>query len=77
RLARPNDGAFVGLANYARLAETPAFYASLRITLVYAAAAVVLGVTLGVVSALAIDRPFRGRAIVRAVLLFGWAVPNV
>lgn len=77
QLASPNDGTFIGLANYARLIETPAFYASLRITLVYAVAAVVLGVALGVVSALAIDRPFRGRAVVRAVLLFGWAVPNV
>ncbi|WP_293855872.1 carbohydrate ABC transporter permease [uncultured Alsobacter sp.] len=76
-LARPNDGVFVGLANYARLLETPAFYASLRITVVYASLAVLLGVTLGVVSALAINRPFRGRAVVRGILLFGWAVPNV
>jgi len=77
KLATPNEGQFVGLANYARLVETPAFYASLKVTLVYATSAVVLGVTLGVISAFAINRPFRGRAVVRAVLLFGWAVPNV
>ncbi len=77
KLANPNDGNFVGLANYWRLIETPAFYGSLKITLIYATLAVIFGVTLGVISALAIDWPFRGRAIVRAVLLFGWAVPNV
>lgn len=77
KLATPNEGQFVGLVNYARLVETPAFYASLKVTLIYATSAVVLGVALGVISAFAINRPFRGRAIVRAVLLFGWAVPNV
>lgn len=77
RIINPNAGRYIGLRNYARLIEDPAFYDSLRITAVYAVASVVLGVAAGVVSALAIDQPFRGRTVVRAVLLFGWAVPNV
>ena len=77
KLINPNGGRFVGLANFERLLADPQFYGSLRVTLVYTVLSVVLGVTLGLVSALAIDRPFRGRAIVRAILLFGWAVPNV
>ncbi|PZP40892.1 MAG: sugar ABC transporter permease [Azospirillum brasilense] len=77
RIVNPNGGRLIGLRNYERLIQDPAFYESLRVTAVYALASVLLGVLLGVVSALAIDRPFRGRAVVRAVLLFGWAVPNV
>jgi multiple sugar transport system permease protein len=47
------------------------------VTLIYTLGSVLLGVTIGVISAVAIDRPFRGRPIARAILLFGWAVPNV
>jgi multiple sugar transport system permease protein len=77
RLINPNRSTFVGLDNYERLFQDPAFYQSLRVTIVYAALSVILGVALGVISALAIDRPFKGRPIARAILLFGWAVPNV
>jgi multiple sugar transport system permease protein len=47
------------------------------VTLLYTIGSVAIGVMIGLICALAIDRPFRGRPIVRAVLLFGWAVPNV
>lgn len=77
KLINPNGGRFVGLANYERLFADPAFYQALQVTVVYTVLTVVLGVVLGVITALAINRPFPGRAIVRAVLLFGWAVPNV
>ena len=77
RIVNPNGGSFVGLRNYERLLSDPSFYGSLWTTVVYAAVSVVLGVLLGAISALAIDRPFRGRAVVRSVLLFGWAMPNV
>lgn len=77
QLINPNGGRFIGLRNYERLLNDPALYGSLRVTAVYVIGAVVLGVGLGLVSALAIDRPFRGRSAVRAILLFGWAVPNV
>ncbi|MBP2563209.1 multiple sugar transport system permease protein [Neorhizobium galegae] len=77
RIINPNRGRFIGLGNYQRLFDDPAFYLSLKATLAYAVLAVIFGVALGTISALAIDRPFKGRAIVRAILLFGWAVPNV
>jgi len=77
RIINPNRGRFIGLGNYERLFDDPAFYLSLKVTLVYAVLAVIFGVALGTISALAIDRPFKGRSIVRAILLFGWAVPNV
>lgn len=77
RIINPNRSRFIGLGNYERLLDDPAFYQSLSVTLVYTVFTVVIGVTLGLVAALAIDRPFRGRAVVRAILLFGWAVPGV
>jgi multiple sugar transport system permease protein len=77
RIINPNRGRFIGLGNYERLLDDPNFYVSLKATLIYTAFTVVIGVGLGLVTALAIDRPFRGRAVVRAVLLFGWAVPGV
>ena len=77
QLITPNKGKFIGLTNYASLLSDPQFYTSLHVTLVYTAATVVLGLSIGVIAALAIDRPFPGRSIVRAILLFGWAVPSV
>lgn len=77
RLMNPTRGRFVGLENYRDLLGDGQFYTSLHITIVYTFLTVVLGVIVGTVSALAMDRPFRGRAVIRAILLFGWAVPSV
>lgn len=77
RIINPNRGRFIGLGNFERLFEDPAFYLSLKVTLLYTVLTVIIGVTLGLIAALAIDRPFKGRSVVRAILLFGWAVPGV
>lgn len=77
RLTNPNGGRFVGLRNYEALLHDPGFYNVLWVTVFYAAASVVFGVTIGVIAALAINRPFRFRPAARAILLFGWAVPTV
>ncbi|MEZ0490819.1 carbohydrate ABC transporter permease [Kineococcus sp. TBRC 1896] len=77
RLLNPTGGRFVGLENYVRLFTGDALIHSLWVTVSYTAGTVVFGVGIGLVAALAITRPFRGRAVVRGVLLFGWAVPNV
>jgi multiple sugar transport system permease protein len=77
RLINPNGGRFIGLRNYERLINDPALYNSVRTTALYVLATVAIGILLGTISALAIDRPFRGRPVARAILLFGWAVPNV
>lgn len=77
RLANPNRSTFIGFDNYERLFGNPDFYSVLTITLTYSVMAVVLGVAVGMVAALALNRPFPGRTLVRGVLLFGWAVPNV
>jgi multiple sugar transport system permease protein len=77
RITNPNFGRYVGLGNYRRLLQDPDFYGTLWVTAIYTIGSVLFGVGLGVISALAINRPFPGRPVVRAILLFGWAVPNV
>ena len=76
-LMNPTQGDFIGLSNYVELIGDSQFYTSLNVTILYTLLTVIFGVGLGTISALAMDRPFKGRAIIRAILLFGWAVPNV
>lgn len=76
-LTNPSGGKFIGLGNYELLLDDPNFFLTVRVTIVYSLLAVIFSVTLGVIAALAINRPFPGRAIVRAIMLFGWAVPSV
>lgn len=76
-LTNPSGGKFIGLGNYELLFQDPTFFKTVRVTIVYSLLSVVFSVALGVVAALAINRPFPGRAVVRAILLFGWAVPSV
>lgn len=76
-LATPNHGSFTGLQNYRQLLADPQFYLTLRVTLIYTLATVVFACGLGMAAALAIDRPFPGRWLIRGILLFGWAIPNV
>lgn len=77
RLINPNRSTFIGFGNYERLFSNAEFYSVLKITLTYSVMAVILGVAVGLVAALALNRPFSGRTVVRGILLFGWAVPNV
>lgn len=77
QLMDPNGGHFVGLDNYHRMLANSELRSSVWVTLVYTAATVAASLLLGVVSALALDRPFRGRTVARAVMLFGYAVPSV
>jgi ABC-type sugar transport system permease subunit len=72
-LGRP----FVGLDNYAAIASDPRFWSALGHTLFFTAASVALEIALGLVLALAMDRAFRGRGLVRAALLIPWALPTV
>jgi len=76
---------FVGLANYRWLAADPAFWTSLRFTLLFVLVSVPLELLLGLACALVLDRPLParplparplpGRALVRACVLIPWAVP--
>lgn len=68
---------FVGLDNYVALAGDARFLASLAHTLLFAVVSVALELALGLALALLMDRTFRGRALVRALVLVPWAIPTV
>jgi ABC-type sugar transport system permease subunit len=68
---------FVGLANYAEAFGEPRFRAAALQTLFFTVTGLVLELVLGLAVALALDRVFRGRGVVRAVVLLPWALPTV
>lgn len=68
---------FVGLENYARLVHDPDYWNAVRNTFTFTVAAVVLKLALGLVAALALNRMFPARNIVRTIVLIPWALPTV
>lgn len=68
---------FIGLSNYRELLGDTRFAAALLHTLVFTAVSVSLELVLGLCAALALDRAFRGRGVVRAAVLLPWALPAV
>lgn len=74
--ARPDDAAFVGLRNFGFLFSNSEFTQSLRNTIVFAGVTVVLEVAIGLMLALLVNRAFRMRGLLRAAILFPWALPT-
>ncbi|HUF36324.1 MAG TPA: sugar ABC transporter permease [Gemmatimonadales bacterium] len=72
-LGRP----FVGLDQYVEALGDPRFWSSLGHTLFFASVSVSLELVLGLVLALAMNRAYRGRGLVRAAILVPWAIPTV
>ncbi|MDQ0469072.1 carbohydrate ABC transporter permease [Labrys wisconsinensis] len=76
-LLSTQDDNFVGLANYAALAEDDQFWSAWQHTLAFTAASTLLETLLGLGMALVLYEPFRGRGAVRAAMLIPWAIPTV
>jgi len=68
---------FVGFGNYLYLLYDPDFWASLWNGTVYAVATIILQVVLGVAAALVLHESFRGRNLVRGLVLFPYMIPTV
>lgn len=65
-----------GLATHARTFGDGRFPSALRNTALFTGLSVLLEVTLGLALALLLDRSFRGRGTLRAVVLVPWALPT-
>ncbi|MEU7995910.1 sugar ABC transporter permease [Micromonospora sp. NPDC049060] len=63
--------------NVERVLNTPGFADTLWTTLVYAVASTAGSIVLGLVAALVVRRPFRGRTLVRASMLLPYVAPVV
>ena len=69
---------FIGLEQYADLAADAVFWTSVRNTIVFVAVGVASQFLLGLIVALALNRPnLRGLAVLRVGLLLPWLMPTV
>ncbi|WP_017556063.1 carbohydrate ABC transporter permease [Nocardiopsis baichengensis] len=68
-LLRPDSQAWVGLANYAGVFTDRQFLGAAANTVLITASCVVVAMLLGIGLALLLDRPFRGRGVVRTLVI--------
>lgn len=68
---------FIGLENYADLLSDSQFWNAWQQTLVFTAVSTVLETLVGMVLALVLFESFRGRGLLRALVLIPWAIPTV
>lgn len=68
---------FIGLRNFERLADDPLFNASLRNTLLYMVATVILRIIIGLALAVVLNSQLRGRVIFRAIFYLPVIAPLV
>jgi multiple sugar transport system permease protein len=68
---------FNGLENFRNLFADNAIRSSLVNTGLYVLIGVILSTVLGIVMAVTLQRPFRGRSILIAILILPWALPGV
>lgn len=72
-----DSGTWAGLRNYAVMFQDSAFQSALFNTTIFALISVSIEFVLGLAVALAINRAFRGRGLVRAGILVPWAFPLI
>ena len=70
-------GPFVGFENYVEMFQNPDFRVGLSNTVIFTVVSVAMEFVIGIAIALAINRAFRGRGLVRAAVLVPWAFPTV
>jgi trehalose/maltose transport system permease protein len=70
-------GPFVGFENYVEMFQNPDFLKGLSNTVIFTVVSVAIEFVIGLAIALAINRAFRGRGLVRAAVLVPWAFPTV
>ena len=71
------DATFIGLQNYISLLQDAEYRRSILNTLVFTAISIVGKLFLGVLMALALNVEFKGRNVVRALLMIPWTLPNI
>jgi len=70
------EGSFVGLENYQELLEDSAFRLTVFNTFLYTVVAVLLKAVLGIGLAVVLNRDFKAKGLVRAIVLLPWIVPT-
>lgn len=75
-LLDPNTGDFVGLQNFKMLMKDAIFFNALKNTFWWTFYSLFFQFFLGLILALLLNRPFKGRMIVQALIFLPWAVPS-
>jgi multiple sugar transport system permease protein len=73
----PGLGQFVGLENYGRLLGDESFWNAFRVTILYVLGCLVGILSMGLATALLLNRRFRGRGVGRVLMTTPWAMPEV
>ena len=68
---------FVGLKHYVYFASDEQFWSSFRYGCIYAGTTLVLQILLGIPVALLLNEAFRGRNVMRGVVLFPYMIPTI
>lgn len=71
------DRDFVGLGNYTRLFSTPEFWNSLKVTTLYAGGVTLFSLVLGLLVAVLLNQPIKGRTIYRVLYFLPVITPTV
>jgi multiple sugar transport system permease protein len=69
------EGRFVGLDNFRAILQEPTFLRALRNTFLFAVVSQVLVLVLASILAIALQKEFRGRWLVRLLILLPWVAP--
>jgi len=75
-LLDPFSGGFIGLDHFRALATDKTFWQALKNTVYWTGYSVALQFCLGLILALLLDKPFRGRGLAQALCFLPWAVPS-
>lgn len=76
-LKRPKVFSFIWLGNYLHILGSTEFWTALKVTAVFAFLSVTGILILGTGIALILNEEFRGRGLVRSLVLVPWAIPPV
>jgi multiple sugar transport system permease protein/N,N'-diacetylchitobiose transport system permease protein len=68
---------FIGLANYVDIVSSRYFWDSAWRTLYFTIVSLIVQVILGLAMALILNENFKGRNVVRALILIPWAIPTI
>lgn len=71
------DASFIGLDNYINLLADKEYRRSILNTLVFTGISIAGKMVFGILMALALNMEFKGRNIVRALLMIPWTLPNI
>jgi ABC-type sugar transport system permease subunit len=75
--AFPGAYPFSGLGNYLRAVQSVEFWAAIGRTFYFTLATTVLEVVFGILLALLLNAEFRGRWLLRSIVILPWALPTV